>query len=93
MHKPWQSKSHRFDGLTSVVLCLTSVVLCLTSVCVVLCCAVCRMTSLLQKFRISFSEVIEVAGINDKPSRERWASFVTSHQITSYGHIKECGYI
>ena len=37
------------------------------------------MTSLLQKFRISFSEVIEVAGINDKPSRERWASFGTSH--------------
>jgi hypothetical protein len=27
-----------------------------------------RMTSLLQKFRISFSEVIEVTGINDKPS-------------------------
>lgn len=35
----------------------------------------CRMTSLLQKFRISFSEVIEVSGINDKPSSERWASF------------------
>ena len=35
----------------------------------------CRMTSLLQKFRISFSEVIEVTGINDKPSKERWALF------------------
>jgi hypothetical protein len=29
-----------------------------------------RMTSLLQKFRISFSEVIEVTGINQKPSSE-----------------------
>ena len=44
--------------------------------CIVLCVLpvrtyVCRMASLLKKFRISFSEVIEVTGINQKPSKER----------------------
>lgn len=31
----------------------------------------CRMTALLRKFRIDFSEVIEVPGVNNRPTPER----------------------
>lgn len=32
----------------------------------------CRMTSLLRKFRINYSAVIEITGIGKKPSQERY---------------------
>ncbi len=52
----------------------------------------CRMTGLLRKFRIDFSEVIEVPGVNNRPTPERYVSLqqpttLNTHNFSSDGPI------
>ena len=39
------------------------------------------MTALLRKFRISYSDVIEVSGVNKRPLKDRFVMCLTSYFI------------
>ena len=49
------------------------------------------MTSLLRKFRINYSAVIEITGIGKKPSQERYYHYLTKFIITVDNILPCCG--